>query len=154
MKIHLIRHAEPNSTSASGKDIDRTLSNVGIQQADALGKYLNGRLDNCEVWCSAAQRTRLTLEGMSKSVSFGECSFYGDFHLCPKSTFLHYLWQSDSGHDLVIIGHNFGISDLLSYFTNADITMNTSEYICIEFEDLGRKELSQSTGVIIDRYRP
>ena len=154
MKIHLIRHAEPNHSADSGKDLDRTLTGIGIEQAKALGKHLASKLENCEVWCSKAQRTLQTLEGLRESVSLGECRFFLDFHLCPKNTFLHYLWQSDSNEDLVIIGHNFGISDLLSYFTNEDITMDTSEYICIEFENLGRKGLSQGTGIIIDRYRP
>ena len=154
MKIHLIRHAEPNHSSPSGKDIDRTLTSHGIEQAKTLGKHLIRELNNCEVWCSDAQRTRQTFDELRKSISFGEHRFFLDFHLCPKSTFLHYLWQSDSNADLVIIGHNFGISDLLSYFTNEEITMDTCENVCIQFEGLGRKELSQSTGTIVDRYHP
>lgn len=154
MKLHIIRHAEPATSSNTGKDIDRTLTATGIEEARVLAEYLSERVSGCEVWCSGAVRTRETLDTLQKTISFGDCIYYPDFHLCPQSTYLHYLWQSETEDDLVIIGHNFGISDLVGYFTDEEMILQTAEYICIEFENLKRNELSTGTGTIVNRFHP
>lgn len=154
MKLHLIRHAEPVDSAPSGKDIERELTEFGRQQAKSLALHLSKRIDNSEVWCSNAIRTKETLEILQSSVSFGECHFLADLYLCSKSTYLQYLWESNGSKDLIIIGHNFGISDLLEYFTDDEISMQTCEYICIDLGTLRREELSKGSGIIIDRYLP
>ena len=50
-----------------------------------------------------------------------------------KKTYLKLIWQENHPDDLVLIGHNFGISDLANYFLDNQIELRTAEYICIEF---------------------
>ena len=154
MKLHLIRHGKAERESQSGHDFDRSLNDKGIAQTINLGQYLEKKIGFIEVWCSDAARTRETLESILKSCKLQDPKYFIDLYLCSKSDFLQHLWRRKSNEDLVIVGHNFGISDLLSYFVEDSIEMRTSEYYCIDFGDLASNETSQGTGTIIDQCRP
>lgn len=154
MRLHLIRHADRTLTAPSGNDFDCTLTHVGFEQCKILAKHVKPYLEGIEVWCSGAKRTRQTLSVLEKVVSFGPVTYADTFHLCPKEVFLEHIWASDSDQDLLIIGHNFGISDLVNYLTDSNITMHTAEYIIIDFPGLNRNEISQGGGIIFHQYHP
>lgn len=54
----------------------------------------------------------------------------------------------------MIIGHNNGLSELASYFTEEFIDLSTCEYICITFDIQSWKETSKGNGIISDRFHP
>ena len=152
MKLHIIRHAK--AAAPRGEfDIDRPLSEKGIKQAIALSNYLQNKLINCSVICSEAKRTRETLKYISEKVDFKSVAHRIDFYLCEKEVIMNELWKNESQQELVIVGHNFGISDLVNYFTDELLQMQTGEYICIDFGELSLQECSKSTGTIVDRFR-
>jgi phosphohistidine phosphatase SixA len=130
------------------------LSKKGITQTLNLGVYLKSKIDTVEIWCSDAIRTRETLDSISKACAYSQPKYLIDIYLCTKNDLLHHIWKRKSNDDLLIIGHNFGISDLLSYFVNYSIEMSTSEYYCIDFGFLASSEISKSTGIIVDQYHP
>jgi len=115
---------------------------------------MKGRLNSPEVWCSEATRTRMTLEGIKDVILPSSISYKADFYLCNKDTILEQLWNNSPESELLIVGHNFGISDLLNYLTGAEILLRTSEYVCIDFDQLKLSESSQETGEIITQFRP
>lgn len=154
MKLHLVRHGKAERESKSGHDFDRSLNTKGIAQTTALGTYLASKIGELEVWCSDAARTRETFESISKSCNLQPPKYFVDLYLCSKLDLLAHLWKRESNEDLIIIGHNFGISDLLSYLVEDNIEMRTSEYYCLDFGTLASNETSQGTGIIIDQYRP
>ena len=153
MKLHLIRHGKAENGSAETNDFNRKLTSKGIKQTTELGIYLT-KLNNTEVWCSDAIRTRETLDSLQKSCHFTDVKHFIDLYLCSKDDLLAHLWKRNSFDDLIIVGHNFGISDLLSYFTEERLEMRTSEYYCLDFGELASNETSQGTGTIVDQYRP
>ncbi|HIP32416.1 MAG TPA: hypothetical protein EYG86_06630 [Crocinitomicaceae bacterium] len=152
MKLHLIRHGKA-SNYIGELDFDRPLSEKGINQAKALGNFLEYKLVNNEVWCSDAVRTSETLSIIQDHVSFVKTNHRADFYLAQKEILLNQLWDNSSTNDVVIVGHNFGLSDLLNYFTDELILMQTGEYICIDFGELTLRESSKNTGVICDQFR-
>lgn len=153
MKLHLIRHGKAENGSLDMHDFDRKLAPKGIKQTIELGKHL-AKHKGLEVWCSDALRTRETLLSLQKSCQFSEVKHFIDLYLCSQEDMLAHLWKRTSNDDLVIVGHNFGISDLLSYFTEEMLEMRTSEYYCLDFGDLSSNETSKGTAIIIDQYRP
>ena len=153
MKLHLIRHANAQFPKET-LDIERFLSTKGQEEAKQLAVFLSGKNLPDEVWCSAAQRTKETLSYVEKQHSFSVKKELNELYLCSKDLYLKKLWGSDLNVDLLIVGHNFGISDLASYFTGELLLMETAEYICIDFGDLSLNESSKETGVIIDRFIP
>lgn len=152
MKLHLIRHGKA-SHSIGELDFDRPLSEKGRSQAKALGEFLEDKLVNSEVWCSDAVRTNETLSIIKDHVSFVKINHRTGFYLAQKEILLTQIWNNASTNDIVIVGHNFGISDLLNYFTDELIMMQAGEYICIDFGELTLAESSKNTGTICEQFR-
>ena len=150
MKLHLIRHGK--AVKYSGKeDHSRTLSKKGVGQIERLTEYLGEKLNNAEAWSSSSARTIGTLEILSEEITFANKKIIDDFYLCNKEAYLNEIWKNSNDLDLVIIGHNFGISDLVNYLSDELVLMSTGEYICLEFSNLSLKESSKGTGTIVDR---
>lgn len=153
MKIHLIRHAKTLQASFNEHDFNRHLMEKGILQANALANHLKSNSIECEVWCSDAVRTKETLAILAQKCNFKNVVFSSDLYLCSKRTFLELLWKDISNEDLIIVGHNYGISDLATYFLNEEIELRTGEYICIDFGKYARNETSNGLGIMVDRWR-
>lgn len=150
MKLHLIRHAKTNQLSSSGKDFDRALLPKGDAQLELL-KYKISAKEEDIILSSSSKRTKQTAIALFPKQ---QIKFYDDLYLCSVRTFLEHIWSQQKSVDLWIVAHNFGISDLLNYFTDDDIEMRTGEYVSISFQINAWIEASRSTGTIVDRYRP
>lgn len=155
MKIHLLRHAKTEIQSISGKDFDRALLPKGIVQANICGSFFQmENTDIQETWCSEAIRTKQTLQIVSKFISCGKIIYSKDLYLADRETLLAKLWKCRHGKDILIVGHNDGISSLASYLTDENIHLKTAGYICISFEADKWKDVSCGTGTILKEFRP
>ena len=178
MKLHLIRHGQAESSVYSKHDFDRKLSTKGIKQINKLGKFLEVKIHVSKVWCSGAARTRETLAIVRQFIPFSDITYFDELYLARLDLLLKHIWQNSGDEDLIIVGHNFGISELASYFTSTGslrpaqrgavhrsgdrIEMGTGEYVCIEFNCLSWEETSiyfdglsrVNSGTIIENYRP
>jgi phosphohistidine phosphatase len=155
MKIHLIRHAKTDPTSLSGKDFDRKLLPKGIVQANVLAYYLLDHGVQPEItWCSDAVRTRETLSIIQRKIDPGKIVYSKDLYLADREVLLKKTWELKHGKELMIIGHNDGISSFASYLTDEQLIMKTGEYLCIEFTADLWQETSRGTGKIIANFRP
>lgn len=155
MKIHLIRHAKTAPTEFNGKDFDRTLMTKGIIQSNVLAYFLSENSISPELtWCSSAVRTTQTLSILKQSNEFGKIVYSPEMYLCDRNVYLKIIWEQKNNKELLFVGHNDGISDLASYFSDQDVILKTSEYICIDFPFDNWKEASVGTGTITARFRP
>lgn len=154
MKLHLLRHGKTHQQSGTGRDFDRQLMKKGLVQCELLGEYFAQKKLNCEVWCSSSKRTRETFENVSQKIVHKKVVMRDDLYLCSRKVLLDTLWQYSGDNDILIIGHNYGISDLATYLTDTRIELRTGGYICIEFKDFRWEELSRGLGVIVDQHRP
>ncbi len=153
--LHLIRHAKTEVNSESGKDYDRCLHPKGVIQANALGNYLsllNSDLSKCFV--SSAKRTRQTAEILNNLHSLGKISIKDDLYSCGYEKYLEILWEEKSKQDLLFIGHNDGISELVSYFIDDHFTMSTCHYVCLSFRLDSWEQVCRGAAVISDDFRP
>lgn len=155
MKLHLLRHAKTEVNSVSGKDFDRALMNKGIIQANLMGQYLRNRsIKNHDTYCSDAMRTRQTLTIISQLIDCKKINFKNELYLADREILLALLWRIKHKKDLLIIGHNDGLSQFASYLTDLPVHLKTCGYLCIEFQADSWKETSMGTGTIVDDYRP
>ena len=155
MKIHLIRHAKADSSVDSGKDFDRKLSPKGIVQVNVLAHFLHDLKIKPEIiFCSSASRTRETLSIIQHKISLGKISYFEDLYLCDREIFLSKIWELKNHKELLIVGHNDGISALASYLSDEPFMMKTGEYTCIEFKADSWQEVSRGTGRVIAHFRP
>lgn len=153
MKLHILRHARTEYSSPSGHDFDRCLHLQGIKQASILRDFFESITSIDEIWCSDAQRTRQTSEIVLQE-AHPKPSYHAELYLASKQDILQKIWSFESNKELLIIGHNFGISDLVSYFTENRIELDTCEYICLEFNSDSWAETSMGTAIVLDQYRP
>ncbi len=154
MKLYLLRHAKTQPTSKTGRDFDRCLALKGHLQGEELKTFFLQITPNCDVWCSSAMRTRETLDFLLPNSSFKEITYSEDIYLCSAQTYLKKIWSKSDTNDLMIVGHNFGISDLAGYLSDEQITMKTGQLIVLKFEADSWMETSRGTGAIIANYRP
>lgn len=151
MKLYLLRHAKTDQNSSTGKDFDRRLLPKGNAQCKLMKEHLRGMKD-LHVLCSNAARTRQTLEEIHLKNATVE--FRDELYLCGKETILNAIWETKSDKDLMIVGHNYGISDAAGYLLEDYIEMRTCELIVFEFNIESWKEVSMGLGNLVDRYRP
>jgi phosphohistidine phosphatase len=155
MKIHLIRHAKTEPTSQSGRDFDRRLLPKGVAQANVLGYYFSQHsIQPSYTYCSDALRTRETLEIISHGNSVGKIIHLNELYLSDREIYLQIIWNLKHKKDLLIVGHNDGISSLVSYLLEAHYLMKTGHYVCLEFEADSWGEISRGTGRLIADFRP
>ncbi len=152
MIVNFLRHAKTELNSLSGRDFDRILIPDGHEQCQEVKSKLNRILSNeTKIYCSTAVRTRQTaglIFGNQKLVGYFE-----ELYLSNKETILEFICSQESHHEILIIGHNFGLSEIASYLSGAQVVMKTSGFVRLEFPGLSIAELSASTGVIKSVHR-
>jgi phosphohistidine phosphatase len=159
-QLYILRHAKTNQISPTGRDFDRELLPKGIDQVQGLTFFFeeNPLKNKTEIWVSSAKRTRKTFEGIKKTLeSFStviSVQFFDDLYLVSDADLLKKIWNHSSGHDLLIVGHNFGISDLTSYFTEKEIELRTGEFIHLSFDCDNWNETSRGLAIVSNRFRP
>jgi phosphohistidine phosphatase len=150
--VNFLRHAKTELNSLSGRDFDRILIPDGHEQCQEVKSKLNRILSNeTKIYCSTAVRTRQTaglIFGNQKLVGYFE-----ELYLSNKETILEFICSQESHHEILIIGHNFGLSEIASYLSGAQVVMKTSGFIRLEFPGLSIAELSASTGVVKSVHR-
>lgn len=154
MKLHLLRHAKTDQSSPTGKDFDRKLLPRGIAQCADLRNALPKEIADVQVWCSGSARTRETYELIAHGGKLKDAQFRDDLYLASRSELFDIIEKHSGTQDLLIIGHNFGISDLATYLLDERIELRTAGYICISFESNSWSEISIGLGTKYSEYRP
>jgi len=155
MRLHLLRHAKTQAVAASSRDFDRKLLPRGIAQSGVMGDFLKGKLEeNIPVYCSTSARTRQTFELVSEKAPLRNVSFSDRLYHASLDTLLDFVWSLPESEEILIIGHNEGISELATYFTEKFISLKTCGYICIEFDAASWKEISRGLGTEAAAFRP
>lgn len=136
MKLFLLRHAKTEQTSPSGKDFDRKLKPKGLKQCELLGQYFSELSKEMvfTIHCSSSQRTRETFELIKRDLSVNKINFYDELYhasVFELKNFVEKLPVSPNNH--LIIGHNFGISELASYYTGEIVELSTGALAIIDF---------------------
>ena len=154
MLLYLLRHANAEHTSPSGKDKDRPLSSIGINQAVLLGDYVSTlNLIETSMYISSSLRTIETENYALKSCTNNK-EFHDELYLTSSKELMKFINGQNTTNNILILGHNEGISALASYLTDQYIALNTANCITIEFDFVNSNEISGSMGKIIDFFNP
>lgn len=152
MIVHLLRHAKTEVSSISGRDFDRRLAPKGHQQCLEVQKIVQSNISSkTNIFCSSANRTKETA-----AIVFGErrsIDYFESLYLSDLSGLLAFIWKQETETDMLIVGHNFGISELASYLIGKQVLMKTSGFVSIDFKGFTAKEISNSNGIMILNHR-
>lgn len=134
MRLHLLRHAEPEQFSNTSNDKTRELGHYGLQQCEQLKEQLDRDWSTTTLFCSTATRTLQTMRKSLNLSSFSQVHLLDELYLAPLPSLLSFLSQTKDSTDLFIIGHNNGLSDLVQYVTDHPIILQTGHYVCLDFQ--------------------
>lgn len=158
MKLFVLRHAKTERNSSSGNDFDRELKSKGLNQMELMRNFFSSNFKDLDfrAYCSSAVRTRSTISELKPSLKIKKLSFHDELYLPSLKRLQQFLWnQSDESDNILLIGHNFGLSDLCTYISGEDVLLPTSGLIVYDFPDFSNiNEISKDTGIEIYRYFP
>ncbi len=115
LKLLLFRHAKSSWSESGVKDFDRPLAPRGERAAPQMGRFIAERHLHPElVLCSAAQRTRQTLE---RALATMPCQplvrYEHGLYLGGVSALLRAIREVDGGFSpLMVVGHNPDMCEL------------------------------------------
>lgn len=113
LELYIMRHGE-SGFERGQKDFDRTLTSKGISDIQKVSKNVLKEINFDFVLCSAAQRTKETLNHLnvlSSKVLFEEAIYEASLE-----TILHYISKLN-GKKVLYIGHNPGVTLLVQYIS-------------------------------------
>ncbi len=154
MKLHLLRHAKTNQISPTGKDFDRELLQRGYEQIAEFKRYLqNHPIAPKHILCSTAMRTRQTLVELQALCPAASVQYIDELYLASKHTILDAICALKSPDDILVIGHNEGLSELTIYLSDQAVWHKTCGLVSLEFPFESSALVSKETGVIVGSFR-
>ena len=151
-RLAVMRHAE---AEASSIDYQRPLSSYGELQSAESAKLLKEHFTPQEVLVSGALRTRMTAGVVGNVYGFDEGVFKFDDRIYESSVMdLSYRIQEvdNSIENLMLIGHNPGVSMLVSALSGQRCRYSPGTFALIEFQADDWKKLGQ--GTLLHHYSP
>ncbi|MFY0599076.1 MAG: histidine phosphatase family protein [Cyclobacteriaceae bacterium] len=153
-KIFLLRHGEAALPEYGIKDFERPLTARGENKIRALGDQLKNegtRFDS--VFCSSSKRTKETYECLCESMQTNWYVEYKDeiYEAPVRALFEVLVNTEDEISNLLLIGHNPGISFLSEYLSDeAIIGMSPGQLVKLEFGFGSWSELSKGVCSVIN----
>lgn len=155
-KLHIIRHGKAKSPHQFAEDFERPLHKTGIVQAHIVGHYLKHfQRKRCFALCSEALRTKQTFQIVQEICGIDQFLFFRNLYLASADTLLKAVNQlNDDYQEALIVGHNDGLSDLVSRLSGKSIYLQTCDYVELTFEVNSWDILHWDMGVVTDEFRP
>lgn len=154
MKLHLLRHAKTNPTSSTGLDFDRKLLPRGYEQLQEFKDfYTHKPFKVGQILCSSAVRTRQTHHEITTLFAGIPVTFRDDLYLASSEEMLQIINELNCAEDLLVIGHNEGISDLASELRGDYLLLKTCGYVCLEFPFEHSGFISRDTAKTLETFR-
>ncbi|MFZ4863560.1 SixA phosphatase family protein [Sphingobacterium sp. Mn56C] len=151
-RLYIIRHAKAEFPSLLKDDYDRNLMDKGIKRAQQIALDLKNRLKitaNTLVISSTANRALQTAElfGTILGYPLENIQQQQSIYEAHYKTILEVINKvPNTVENLLVFGHNPGLSDLSNYICDTCIDLKTAHVACIELEEgLDFRELSGGT---------
>jgi phosphohistidine phosphatase len=147
--LYLLRHAKSSWKDASLADFERPLKDRGRDAAEQMGLFLaSKKISLSALISSPAVRTRETIAIILRQLSLGvEPQFEQGIYEASLSTLLQVVSEiSDDKDAAMLVGHNPGMEELLSFLTHETRHMPTCALARIELDCASWKEVGRGTG--------
>jgi len=153
MKLFLLRHGKAVQGVENQTDFDRDLSDKGFKQSRKIGQFLiNKGIDR--IISSSAKRTVSTAETVNSFLNIKDLKLESELYLADYEFLFHYLSNLVSGDTILLVGHNFGISQLVDYYTGYTVALGTGHLAIIDFDVTSLSHFSKHSGRLIEIVSP
>ena len=154
-RLTLLRHAKSSWTEVSLADHDRVLSERGERDAPRMGKRMAARkVRPSLIIASSAARARVTAKFVAEALKYPTEFLQVDkeLYLAPAEKILELICsQENNFSDLLIIGHNPGLTDLVNQLLpSLDIgNLPTSGVVALDFATKKWSELADVSARLV-----
>jgi phosphohistidine phosphatase len=142
-KLLLMRHAKSDWSHERMSDKDRPLNGRGHRSAPLVATWLSDNNLLPEViLCSSATRTQQTLSRMMETWAANQVAtkteivYLDDLYLATAASILSIASRYSDFGSVLVLGHNPGMSDAVSYLSGEEHEMPTASVAC--FSTKGR----------------
>jgi phosphohistidine phosphatase len=153
-KLHIIRHAKTEPIQPNQCDYDRVLTERGQLQCSDLASFLTSSWQEVDlILVSAAKRTQMTYEAISPAINGRKTVISPELYLTSATEIIDII--KDLAVDIqsvALVGHNDGLSDLVSYFLDDYQHVPTSGYLHFEFEVEDWSHIIRGSGTLIRHF--
>ncbi|HEU4508152.1 MAG TPA: histidine phosphatase family protein [Pyrinomonadaceae bacterium] len=149
--LYLLRHAKSSWNDSSLRDFDRPLNERGKADAPVIGKHLaSENLSHPLVICSPAVRTRETAELVLTNANLHvEPRFDDRIYEASLRDLLQVVSDlDDEKQTAILIGHNPGFEELLSFLTGETRPMPTCALAKVVFDVVSWKDIKANDGTL------
>ncbi len=148
-KLLLVRHAKAEKDTG-GKDFDRPLKYIGMQDAGFMADRLKEKLMVPEyIVTSPALRARTTAEIFADHLGLPVPATNKSIFEANEKTLLKIINDLPDQYNFVaLVGHNPGIAYILQYLTGAAMEVHTSAVALIDFETDDWASISRGLGTL------
>jgi phosphohistidine phosphatase len=149
-KLLLIRHAKAEKETVV-RDIDRPLKYIGIQDAGFMADRLkeNSIIPQIII-TSPALRTKTTAEIFTDHLALPEATINKAIYEASEQALLKVVNQLPAEYDFIgLVGHNPGISLILSYLTDEVKDVHTSTVAVIDFDTDDWAAITRDSGKLV-----
>lgn len=153
-RLTLVRHAKSSWRNPDLPDFDRPLNKRGEQDAPLMAR----RLAKCNlvfdlVLASPARRTRLTAEAIAeqRAVDTTRITFDERIYLATAGELINLLQTIDDKlQDVLLVGHNPGITDLANYLVGGRLeNVPTCGIFSVELPITSWQRLERAAGTLL-----
>jgi phosphohistidine phosphatase len=152
--LYLVRHAKSSWADPDQADFDRPLNSRGKKDAKFMGNKLaeQGVLPDLII-CSPAKRTKKTFKKIAKRVGYDKERVVYDeriYEASPEILLDILAMQNTKSEDIMLIGHNPGLTYLTNDLCSADIAnLPTTGIVCIQFPITEWSEILHTKGKLL-----
>ncbi len=134
----LVRHAKAAPAAIGQSDHGRALEDSGVTDAGKLAHYLRSKsILPDQMLVSSANRTQSTaqilltaFDGVAVDVLVSD-----ELYLAPDAFLAEVVARTDDAvHTLMLVGHNPGLSDLVSHYQNQPVGLGTAQMFMLQFD--------------------
>ena len=147
--VFLLRHGKSDWSQPHTADHDRSLNARGCRDAPAMGRWFKQQGLHADlVLSSTATRAKSTALAFAKEAGISEECIVFDrkLYLAEPTSYLDCLIEhSQQENDVLLVGHNPGMSELASRLAAFDIEMPTAALVHFELELDAWRQLDFST---------
>ncbi len=153
-RVTLLRHAKSSWDTPGHADHDRPLNKRGKRDAPIMGKRLLERGARPSlILSSTAKRARETAKLVAAEINYPREFIQSEAALylaTPEKILSVIATQDDNFHDLLVIGHNPGMTELAAQLSGRPIgNLPTAGVVCVEFKLNDWSELGSKKGNLL-----
>ena len=155
-KLFIIRHTQKDE-SISGDDYDRPLTDLGLQNAHEIGKFLDNKNVKIDlIVASPAKRTRQTAEIIAQEVTYRKSIMYNEvLYMAYVNEMIETLsYTFDSVETMILIAHNPSVTALALTLVGLKEEVKMGGIVEIDFDCDSWIDVSRENAKLIDYTVP